>query len=192
MKKIGLLGGTFDPPHLGHLLIAEEVYHALDLDGVWFIPSNNPPHKDASDTKTEDRVEMTRIAVQDNEHFHLNTIEMERSGTSYTVDTVKNLVDRHEDTSFYFIMGGDMVEYLPNWERIDQLNELVSFVGVQRYGYELSCEYPVVKVEIPMFDVSSTLIRERLQSGETARYLLPETVETYIKERGLYGTKRGT
>ncbi|KGX88943.1 nicotinate-nucleotide adenylyltransferase [Pontibacillus litoralis] len=189
MKKIGLLGGTFDPPHNGHLLIAEEVYRALDLDEVWFIPSHIPPHKETSTTEAEDRVAMTEMAVQNNDHFVVNTIELERSGPSYTIDTVKALLETYEGKEFYFIMGGDMVEYLPNWHQIEALSTLVTLVGVQRFGYDLQGPYPVIQVEIPMFDVSSTLIRERFKKGESTKYLVPQEVEAYIKERGLYGSK---
>lgn len=188
MKKIGLLGGTFDPPHFGHLLIGEEVYHALQLDEVWFIPSNDPPHKDATTTNTKDRVQMTELAIQSNPHFKVNKIEMERSGTSYTFDTVQELVQRFNDSQFYFIMGGDMVEYLPKWYKIEELLQLVTFVGVQRSGYSLGSPYSIKTVEIPMFDVSSTLIRERLNNNGSTRYLLPNEVMDYIKENGLYGT----
>lgn len=189
MKKIGLLGGTFDPPHNGHLLIAEEVYHALQLDEVWFIPSNDPPHKDVSSTKADDRLAMTQLAIHSNQHFKVNTIEIERSGTSYTYDTVKELVEEFQDTEFYFIMGGDMVEYLPKWHKIEELLKLVTFVGVQRKGYKLSSPYPIQTVEIPLFDVSSTLIRERLHNKGSITYLVPDTVEAFIKEIGLYGSK---
>ncbi|WP_345239795.1 nicotinate-nucleotide adenylyltransferase [Pontibacillus salipaludis] len=187
MKKIGLLGGTFDPPHMGHLLIAEEVYQELGLDEVWFIPSNDPPHKTATNTKVNDRLEMTQLAIDSNPHFKINTIEIERSGTSYTFDTVKTLIDEFEDIQFYFIMGGDMVEYLPKWNRIDELVEMITFVGVKRKGHELSSPYPIQTIDIPVFEVSSTFIRERMMQGRSARYLLPQSVESYIKERGLYG-----
>ncbi|KGX93555.1 nicotinic acid mononucleotide adenylyltransferase [Pontibacillus halophilus JSM 076056 = DSM 19796] len=189
MKKIGLLGGTFDPPHLGHLLIAEEVYRSLQLDEVWFIPSHDPPHKDATDTPARDRANMTALATEDNEHFSVNTIEIERTGVSYTVDTIRTLREQYEDASFYFIIGGDIVENLNKWYQIDELLTLVTFVGVKRPGYTLNSSIPVTEVEVPVFEVSSTLIRERIEAGESTRYLLPDSVKDYVKERGLYGKK---
>lgn len=186
MRKVGLLGGTFDPPHIGHLLVAEEVYYALDLDEVWFVPSNDPPHKEASNTQVEHRVEMTQLAIKSNPHFQVSTIEMERSGVSYTYDTINELHRKYPDTSFYFIIGGDMVEYLPKWHRIDELMELVTFVGVKRQGHQLRSTYPVEKVDIPLFEVSSTLIRDRIRYGGSTKYLLPEGVEPYVKEHNLY------
>jgi len=186
MRKVGLLGGTFDPPHIGHLLVAEEVFQALGLDEVWFVPSHDPPHKEASNTNVEHRVEMTQLAIKSNPYFSVSTIEMERSGISYTYDTVNEFVQQFEDTLFYFIIGGDQVEYLPKWHRIDELVELVTFVGVKRRGHELKSPYPIEKVDIPMFEVSSTLVRDRIKFGGSTKYLLPEGVESYIKEHNLY------
>ncbi|WP_053219101.1 nicotinate-nucleotide adenylyltransferase [Virgibacillus senegalensis] len=189
MKKIGLLGGTFDPPHLGHLLIAEEVYQALQLDQVWFVPSNLPPHKQHSGTKAVDRLEMVEAAIEDNPHFRVEPIELEREGKSYTVDTVQLLQEREPDTFFYFIIGADMVEYLPKWHRIDELAQMVHFVGVKRTDYQLETPYPVEEVEIPGIDVSSTMIRERLAEKQPAKYLVPDKVMNKIKEHSLYGTE---
>ena len=186
MRKVGLLGGTFDPPHIGHLLVAEEVFHALDLDEVWFVPSNDPPHKEASNTNVKHRVEMTQLAIESNPHFKVNTIEMERSGISYTYDTLNELIHQYKDTKFYFIIGGDMVEYLPKWHRIEELVELVTFVGVKRKGHDLQSPYPIERVDIPIFEVSSTFIRERVNQGGSTKYMLPEGVESYIKEHSLY------
>ncbi|WP_407269508.1 nicotinate-nucleotide adenylyltransferase [Radiobacillus sp. PE A8.2] len=189
MQKVGLLGGTFDPPHYGHLMIAEEVLEALDLDEVWFIPSNEPPHKEKSDTKVEYRVEMLQAAIEDNTNFKVNQIELKRSGKSYTVDTIKLLREQYPEITFYFIIGADMVEYLPNWYKIDELSKLVQFVGVKRSDYQLKSNYPVVQVNIPGVDISSTLIRERLSEGKSIRYFLPESVIDVIKEHQIYGSK---
>lgn len=189
MSKIGLLGGTFDPPHMGHLLIAEEVYNKLGLDEVWFIPSNDPPHKDRSQTSVGHRMEMTKLAVSDNEHFLVSTIEVERAGISYTIDTARILTEAYATHNFYFIIGADMVEYLPKWHHIDELRELVSFVGVKRKGYQLNSPYSIMEVEIPMFEVSSSLLRQRIMHQDSTKYLLPQTVENYIREHDLYGTE---
>ncbi|MRH43055.1 nicotinate-nucleotide adenylyltransferase [Aquibacillus halophilus] len=189
MKKVGLLGGTFDPPHYGHLMIAEEVFQALKLDEVWFIPSYEPPHKEKSNTSAEDRVSMLSEAIADNDHFFLNKIEVERLGKSYTVDTIKILQETSPDTIFYFIIGADMVEYLPNWYKINELIEIIQFVGVKRSNYKLNTSYPIIEVDIPEFEVSSTMIRNRLREGKSIRYLVPEQVYKVIRERHLYGSK---
>lgn len=186
MKKIGILGGTFDPPHFGHLLIAEEVRMALDLEEVWFIPTYEPPHKRDAKSSAEDRISMLEKAIVGYSAFKINLIEVEREGKSYTYDTMKKLTFIHPDHQFYFIIGADMVEYLPKWHKIDELLKLVSFVGVKRYGYELTSSYPVIEVDIPMFDVSSTFIRKRFKNQLTAHFLLPQSVHSYIKEKRLY------
>lgn len=188
MKRIGLLGGTFDPPHLGHLLIAEEVRLALGLEEIWFIPSNVPPHKQTL-TRTNDRVQMVERAIADHPNFKMHTIELTRTGKSYTVDTMKSLQEMYPETRFSFIIGADMVEYLPKWHDIETLIETVQFVGVQRTGYSVETDLPVEIIDIPLFDVSSTMIRERISSGVKVRYYLPEAVNGYIEEHELYGPR---
>lgn len=188
MKRTGLLGGTFDPPHLGHLLIAEEVRLALGLEEIWFIPSNVPPHKQTL-TRTNDRVQMVERAIADHPNFKMHTIELTRTGKSYTVDTMKSLQEMYPETRFSFIIGADMVEYLPKWHDIETLIETVQFVGVQRTGYSVETDLPVEIIDIPLFDVSSTMIRERISSGVKVRYYLPEAVNGYIEEHELYGPR---
>lgn len=186
MKKIGVLGGTFDPPHLGHLIIAETVRTTLQLDEIWFMPTNEPPHKNKAMSTGQDRLKMIERAIADNEFFKINDIEMNRLGKSFTFDTMNILVNEHKNCEFYFIIGADMVEYLPHWNRIDELVHLVKFVGVQRTGYDLKTPYPVIKVDIPMIDISSTKIRKQLVAQTSVKYLIPDSVYTYIKENQLY------
>lgn len=188
-KRIGILGGTFDPPHLGHLLIASEVLHALQLTEIWFIPNQIPPHKQSEHfTDSEHRLNMLRLAVKDQEQFMVNTIELEREGPSYTYDTLRLLRKEFPEHTFYFIIGADMIEYLPKWHLIDEIVKIVHFVGVKRTGFQTDTPYPVIEVEIPQFEVSSTMLRERLSAHGNTDYLLPEQVKRYIEENHLYGT----
>jgi nicotinate-nucleotide adenylyltransferase len=186
VKRIGILGGTFDPPHLGHLIIAETVRTSLDLDEIWFIPTNEPPHKNKALSTGQDRMKMLKLAIGDNKHFQINDIEMKRLGKSYTFDTMNILINEHPDCMYFFIIGADMVQYLPHWSRIDELMKLVKFVGVQREGYQLQSPYPVLKIDIPMIDISSTMIRKQLAKHRSVKYLIPEQVYAYIKESQLY------
>lgn len=186
MKYVGILGGTFDPPHLGHLLIAEEVRMALKLDEVWFIPSQEPPHKQKALTSASHRVGMVERAIDTNPDFKVNTIEVNRLGKSFTFDTMKLLKKDNPNAMFYFIIGADMVEYLPKWNNIDELISMVTFAGVKREGYQLYSEYPIIKVDIPLIEISSTNIRERLTNNLSVKYMVPDSVETYIKENHLY------
>ncbi|WP_077214046.1 nicotinate-nucleotide adenylyltransferase [Bacillus dakarensis] len=190
MKNIGILGGTFDPPHYGHLLMANEVLHGLNLDEIWFMPNQEPPHKEKSDQiRNEDRLEMLELAIKDEPRFRVEKIEFERPGPSYTYDTVKLLLELYPDVTFYFIIGADMIEYLPKWYKIEELMELLTFVGVDRPNYEHETPYPIIYVDVPEFAVSSSLIRERVREGKTVKYLLPDTVIQYLKENRLYGSK---
>jgi nicotinate-nucleotide adenylyltransferase len=189
MKKVGILGGTFDPPHYGHLLIANEVLSVLQLDEIWFMPNQEPPHKKKSDlVKNEDRLQMVNLAIEGNSAFKVETIELRREGPSYTVDTMKMLHERSSAQQFYFIIGADMIEYLPKWRDIDVLVNLVQFVGVKRSTYNHQTDYPVLYVDVPAIDVSSSMIRSRVHEGKTIRYLLPDSVIQYIEEKQLYGT----
>lgn len=186
-KRVGLYGGTFDPPHIGHLLIAEEVRNHLDLDEIWFLPTQTPPHKSGEITQVKHRIEMTKRAIANNPFLKLNLIELERTGKSYTVDTIKLLKEMYPDHQFFFIIGADMVEYLPKWHKINELIELIQFVGVRRTGYSVDSKYPVSIINIPIFDVSSTRIRKQLNDKVIPYYYLTEPVRQYIKEHSLYG-----
>ncbi|MFD1736643.1 nicotinate-nucleotide adenylyltransferase [Bacillus salitolerans] len=186
MKKIGLLGGTFDPPHNGHLLIAYEVYESLSLDEVWFIPTKIPPHKTNKQvTKVGQRIDMLKLTLEGHSCFSINTIELEREGPSYTYDTI-SLLKKTYNHDFYFIIGGDMIEYLPKWYKIDELIQLVSFVGVCRIGYSTESSYPIIPVSTPLFDISSSFIRERIKKKGNTELLIPPNVKNYIEENGLY------
>ncbi len=192
-RKVGILGGTFDPPHIGHLIIANEVLNRLQLDEVKFMPNQEPPHKvKTSATTGEDRVRMLELLIDNNTAFSIEKIELERIGLSYTFDTMKLLQERNPDHEYYFIIGADMVEYLPKWHQIDGLVKLIRFVGVNRPNFSVKSSYPLTQVDMPFIDISSTLIRERASSGDTIRYLVPKGVKAYIKEHGLYGSQAGT
>lgn len=187
MKKIGILGGTFDPPHNGHLLIANEVLQALLLDEIWFMPNQEPPHKlKSQEVSNRERITMLELAIAGHPNFKIEKIELERSGRSYTVDTMKVLKERYQYDDFYFIIGADMIEYLPKWHKIDELLELVHFVGVNRPEYLHKTTYPITFVPVPEFDVASSLIRNRIKEGLSIRYLLPEAVRLFIEENKLY------
>lgn len=187
MKKIGLIGGTFNPPHYGHLLIASEVKIALDLDEMHFLPAAQSPFKEKNMRVTDEhRLEMLRLALQELPNSSVETIELERGGVSYTFDTLKKLVDGNQQTEFYFIVGADQVEKLGDWYKIDELVQLVTFVAVPRPGYSLQTDYPVRFVTIPQLDVSSTELRRRLQEGISTRFLMPQPVASYCEKEGLY------
>ncbi|HLR08273.1 MAG TPA: nicotinate-nucleotide adenylyltransferase [Bacillota bacterium] len=186
MKHVGILGGTFDPPHIGHLIVAEEVRIAMDLAEIWFIPTYKPPHKQQALSGIQDRVIMLEKAIADNRYFKLNRVEANRREKSYTIDTMVHLKAMYPNTKFYFIIGADMVDYLPNWYKINELMEMVTFVGVKRPGYTLKTTFPIVEVDVPEIDVSSTMLRRRLENGWSIKYWVPEKVEKYIKEKRLY------
>ncbi|MCR2820468.1 nicotinate-nucleotide adenylyltransferase [Lederbergia panacisoli] len=186
-KKVGILGGTFDPPHLGHLIIANEVLHRLQLDEIQFMPNQEPPHKEReSHTTNRDRIRMLELAIQGNPFFSIEKIELERKGRSYTYDTIKMLVEQNPDDEYYFIIGADMVEYLPYWKEIDELMKMINFVGVNRPNYQLETPYPIIQIEVPFIEISSSMIRKRNKNGETINYLLPYGVIHYIEENQLY------
>ncbi len=186
--RVGLLGGTFDPPHLGHLTIAQGVLETCKLDEIWFMPSHRPPHKNGNAiTDNHQRMKMTQLAIDGNPHFKLSLIEFERNDRSYTIDTIEILKENYPHIDFYFIIGGDMIEDLPNWHRIDELSRMITFIGVNRPGYHPDKEqYHVLLIDVPQIDVSSSELRRNLHDKKSGRYLLPESVRTFIAEEGLY------
>ena len=186
-KQVGILGGNFNPVHNQHLLIADQVGTALNLEKVYLMPEYLPPHVDEKDTiEAEHRLNMLKLAIADNPLFDIEQAELQRKGKSYTYDTMKALIAQNPDTDYYFIIGGDMVEYLPKWYKIDELVEMVQFVGVKRPGYTIDTPYPIIWLDAPMMDLSSSLIRKKIAQGCSIRYLVPEAVRNYILEKGLY------
>ncbi|MCG7345069.1 nicotinate-nucleotide adenylyltransferase [Sporosarcina sp. ACRSL] len=190
MKKIGLLGGTFNPPHIGHLIMANEVKHALHLDEVRLMPTSIPPHKaDPSDATPVQRLRMVELAVSGIPGLVASSFEVDRGGVSYTFDTMRAMLELEPDTKFFFIIGGDMIDMLHKWYKIDELMKIVTFVGVGRPGTIGETQYPITIVEIPQIDLSSTVIRERVQAGHTIQFLVPDQIGTYIRQEGLYGNR---
>jgi nicotinate-nucleotide adenylyltransferase len=196
---IGFLGGTFDPIHIGHLIIAEEVRVRLALDEVLFSPAGQPWFKsERSITPGGHRLEMVRLALESNPYFKLSTIELERPGPTYSVDTISVL--RKEfgtEVGIYFIVGFDALAGLPLWKEPARLIKLCQIVGIKRPGYtELDWQFleraipgvcaSVIVLDVPQIDISSIEIRERVKKGISIRYLVPEAVERYISEHGLY------
>lgn len=187
MKRIGLFGGTFDPLHIGHMIVAESVREAEKLDEVWFIPSHIPPHKEKASVSSSDRFQMVRQSIETNDSFKVTDVELDREEPSYTLKTIRELKRQHPDVEFSFIIGGDMVESLHTWYKIDELIEEVSFIGVNRPGYSFDAPYELSEVEIPLLAISSSEVRARLEQNRTVRYMVPEPVYSYIKRKGLYG-----
>ncbi|WP_058301976.1 nicotinate-nucleotide adenylyltransferase [Gorillibacterium timonense] len=194
--KIGIMGGTFDPIHLGHLLAAERVGEACSLDEVWLMPASIPPHKlHAPLASAEHRLEMVKRAADNNPRFRVMDYELVKGGTSYTVDTVTELMQLYPGTEFSYIMGADMIMYLPKWHRIGDLAKLVQFIGVARPGFVLRVDElePMLQeritiVPMPQMDISSTDIRERIREGLSVRYLVSAPVLDYMEVNRLYET----
>ena len=186
-KQVGILGGNFNPVHNAHLVVADQVRQQLCLDQVLLMPEYEPPHVDKKSTIDEKyRLKMLELAIEGIEGLGIETIELERKGISYTYDTMKFLTEKHPDTDYYFIIGADMVDYLPKWHRIDELVDLVQFVGVQRPRYKAGTSYPVIWVDVPLMDISSSMVRAFLAQGRTPNFLLPKPVLDYIEKEGLY------
>ena len=186
-KQVGILGGNFNPVHNAHLVVADQVRQQLGLDKVLLMPEYKPPHVDAKGTIAEHhRLKMLELAIEGIEGLEIETIELERKGISYTYDTMILLNERDPDTDYYFIIGADMVDYLPKWHRIDELVEIVQFVGVQRPRYKAGTSYPVIWVDVPLMDISSSMVRDFVAKGRTPNFMLPKPVLDYIKKEGLY------
>ena len=191
---MGIMGGTFDPIHLGHLIAAERVYEKLGLDEVRFMPSHQPPHKSSGrGASPEQRFEMVKRAIAGHPSFVVSDDELKRGGTSYSIDTVSEIAVREPRVELFYIIGADMVMFLPKWYRIADLVERVTFVGVQRPGHDLRMDdlplfirQAVQLVTMPAIEISSTMIRVLRREGRSIRYLVPDTVHGYIKENQLY------
>ncbi|MGE0609376.1 MAG: nicotinate-nucleotide adenylyltransferase [Pirellulales bacterium] len=203
--RLGIFGGTFDPVHYGHLLLAECCREQCRLDEVWFLPAATPPHKQEADhTPGEARVDMLRLAIGGHAEFSVSTHEIDRGGVNYTVDTLAALRQQMPDAELYFLLGGDMFLDLPQWREPARLAELAALVAVGRPPVDavdfshLEGILPEDKlaamrrnvVEMPAVGISGSEIRRRVAAGQSIRYRTPRAVEKYIETHGLYRPHR--
>jgi len=183
-KKIGLFGGTFDPVHHGHLILARDAIELLGLESVIFIPAAISPHKlERAPTLSEARLEMLRAAIADEPRFLVDPLELQRPPPSYTAETVEALRTTHAGASFFFLIGEDNVSRLSTWHRFTDLKEMVQFVVLDRTGLQTEHPFPIVRRHV---DISATDIRNRVASARSIRYLVPPMVEKIINARQLY------
>jgi nicotinate-nucleotide adenylyltransferase len=202
-KKIGIMGGTFNPVHHGHLVTAQEALDQFGLDEVIFIPTGDPPHKiEDLLAHAEDRYLMTVIATSSNSSFFVSRVEIDRTGKSYTIDTVKELRKIYGSGSeLYFITGADAILEILTWKNTREIVTLTKFIAATRPGYDLSkikglkttlfdsedkADQRIFIMEIPALAISSTNIRQRIKNGRPVNYLVPEGVNNYILKHGLY------
>jgi nicotinate-nucleotide adenylyltransferase len=189
---VGLFGGSFNPPHVAHLIVAEFVRDQFGLDEVWWIPNATPPHKpDEELVAVEHRLAMTRQVVRSNADFRVCDLEVEREGVSYTVDTVRILQERHPETDFALIIGSDSLDHFGEWHCPDEIAERVPLIVYKRPGAIEAVAEPrfanyVRYVAAPVMEVSGTEVRARRRAGRSIRYLVPDGVRTYIETHELY------
>lgn len=201
MKKLGIMGGTFNPIHLAHLILAESAYEQYSLDQVMFLPSRKPVYKDAAEILPDmARYHMIELAIQDNPHFFLSDLELKREGNTYTADTVLELKKQEPDTEFYFIIGGDSLLSFDKWSRPEVILKHVHLLAakrgrqeqillenqVKKLTYQYQPVYGIHLFEAPAMEISSTDIRERIRAGRSIRYLVPKLAEEFIKEQRFY------
>ncbi len=191
LKKIGVFGGSFDPIHIGHLAIAQEARWQFGLDVVLFMVTAHPPHKKEPEAPVEHRLKMVESAIEDEPHFQSSRIEIERGGDSYTAETLRQLRKMHPQASLYLIVGSDSAIDFSTWKNPEEVIEMANVVIASRPGFDLSRMEPRLKgkaeiSQFPALELSSTTIRERLRNGRPIRFLVPEVVERYIREHGLY------
>jgi nicotinate-nucleotide adenylyltransferase len=194
--RVGLLGGTFNPPHIGHLVCASQALAALELDRVLLVPVNEPPHKVAeADPGVDHRVALCRLAVSDDERLEVSLVDAEVPGPSFTVDTLSRLHDRCPGDQLTFIVGGDMALSLPNWREPAAILELAELGVAEREGVGRAdiaarlSDLDTANVrffDMPRVDVSSSLVRRYVATGRPIRYLVPDPVAAYIEREGLY------
>jgi nicotinate-nucleotide adenylyltransferase len=197
-ERVGLFGGTFDPPHVGHLILASEAKSQLELTRVLWTVTPDPPHKlDQSITALEHRLAMVKLAIQDNPAFELSDVELNRPGPHYTIDTIKILAEQHPEAEIVPIIGGDSLNDLPTWHQPQEILYAAHWVGVMRRPGEetnldaLERELPGIRskihyVDAPLLEIASREIRERAATGKPYRYYLPGAVYEYVEGHHLY------
>jgi nicotinate-nucleotide adenylyltransferase len=189
MKNLGVFGGTFDPPHLGHLILAQSAYENLNLDKVLFIPAGKQPHKqNVAITAKEHRLEMLKLAIDKDSRFEISQIELNNNDLSYTYKTLRRMKELHLGNKLYFLIGGDNISEIETWMKPDEIFELANVASAGRPEFKQTGRYKdqVIMFDMPQIEISSTMIRKMAKKGLSIKYLVPEKVEHYIIENGLY------
>lgn len=193
-KKIGLFGGSFDPPHLGHLMLAQDAYEFLELDEVWFIPAFQAPLKNkVSQITADERFHLVELMCSMDSRFRAIDIEIKNGGVNYSIDTVKQIRSEYPDCDFYFLLGADQMNQLKNWRNVEELSQLVQFVGFTRPGYPFGLNPEMVRMNVMTVEshemlISSSEIRERIQNRLPVYMFLHPRVDEYISANQLYYT----
>lgn len=186
--RIGVLGGTFDPIHVGHLAAASEVCAALSLDRLLVVPAAEHAFKrGTTEASGADRLAMAALAIRDDARMDVSSVDVERGAPTYTIDTMRDLDAAHPGAQWFFVTGADALARLEEWKDVDALRAMATFVGVSRPGYAMPGNVPeVLFVEVPGLGVSSTDVRRRVSQGLPIRYLVPDSVADYIDVHNLY------
>lgn len=184
--RIGILGGTFNPPHIGHLILAQEVAQKLELDKIFFIPTNIPPHKESHNVNASDRLNMVRLTIGGNRCFEALDLEIKRGGISYTIDTVRELKTKFRNAEFYLIVGSDLANDFPTWRYFESLKKVVKIVVAKRRAYPLKRKNRFIVLNIVQMGISSSHIRGLIKKGLSIKYLVTESVARYIERHKLY------
>jgi nicotinate-nucleotide adenylyltransferase len=196
--RVGILGGAFNPPHIGHLVCAQEALVQLELEKVVFMPFGQPPHRELEDDPgAEARLELVELAVGEDARFEVSRLEVDRSGPSYTADTLRELRDKAPDDELFLILGGDQAAALPRWHEPETVLSLATVAVVERSNWSrnaigitvgrLRGAERIRYLDVPIFQVSSSAIRRRVRGGQPIRYLVPDSVAARIQAKRLYG-----
>ncbi len=187
VMRVGILGGTFDPIHIGHLIAASSVYEALNLDSVVFIPAGDPWQKRDRDLSTgQQRLEMVKLATENDPRFQVSDLEISRSGPTYAVDTVREWKRLNPSDELLWIVGSDALSGIPSWHEWEAFVSEVTIVAVNRVGQNDSVPFDFVSVDMPEVRISATELRDRFTNGLDTQYLVPKNVSQYISDQGLY------
>ncbi|MFI3172105.1 MAG: nicotinate-nucleotide adenylyltransferase [Eubacteriales bacterium] len=202
--KVGIVGGTFNPIHVGHLMLGEYAYEEFLLDAIWFMPNGNPPHKDANtfSISTKARIAMVELAITGTSYFHLSKHEIEKESVSYSYKTMKELCEKYPENEFYFIVGSDSLFSLEQWKKPELLFEYCTILVACRENMDLkrvhqhidylkekyACKMKLL--QMPLLEVSSSNIRSRLQENKSVKYIVPEVVHEYMTTNRLYNETR--
>jgi nicotinate-nucleotide adenylyltransferase len=185
--RVGMLGGTFDPIHIGHLIAASSVYEALNLDSIVFMPAGDPWQKRNRELSSgEHRLEMVKLATIDDDRFQASDIEISRSGPTYAIDTVREWKRLNPADELFWIVGSDALSGIPSWHEWEAFVNEVTIVSVNRIGQSASVDFDVVSVEMPEVRISATELRDKFTNKLDTKYLVPQKVSDYISDQGLY------